>query len=69
MKFRTNKLSLKIALAGALLAASLPALAKTGDHHFISVNFDRPLSHDHVTGEGDDIALHIQRLLIKQTQP
>ncbi len=31
MKFRTNKLSLKIALAGALLAASLPALAKTGD--------------------------------------
>lgn len=31
MKFRTNKLSLKIALASALLAASLPALAKTGD--------------------------------------
>ncbi len=31
MKFRTNKLSLKIALAGALPAASLPALAKTGD--------------------------------------
>ena len=31
MKFRTNKLSLNIALASALLAASLPALAKTGD--------------------------------------
>ena len=31
MKFRTNKLSLKIALVSALLAASLPALAKTGD--------------------------------------
>ena len=31
MKFRTNKLSLKIALAGALLAASLPAMALTGD--------------------------------------
>ena len=31
MKFRTNKLSLKVALASALLAASLPALAKTGD--------------------------------------
>ena len=31
MKFRTNKLSLKLALAGSLLAASLPALALTGD--------------------------------------
>ena len=31
MKFRTNKLSLKIALASAILAVSLPALAKTGD--------------------------------------
>lgn len=31
MKFRTNKLSLKIALASALLAASLSAQAKTGD--------------------------------------
>ncbi|MGO3446218.1 MAG: lipopolysaccharide ABC transporter substrate-binding protein LptA [Kluyvera intermedia] len=31
MKFRTNKLSLKLALASAILAASLPALAKTGD--------------------------------------
>ncbi|MDP1238718.1 LptA/OstA family protein, partial [Klebsiella pneumoniae] len=31
MKFRTYKLSLKIALAGALLASSLPALSKTGD--------------------------------------
>ena len=31
MKFRTNKLSLNIALTSALLAASLPALAKTGD--------------------------------------
>ena len=31
MKFRTNKLSLKIALAGSLLAASLPAMALTGD--------------------------------------
>ena len=39
-------------------------IARTGDHHFISVNFDRPLGHDHVTGEGDDIALHVQRLLI-----
>ena len=39
-------------------------VARTGDHHFISVNLDRPLGHDHVTGEGDDIALHVQRLLI-----
>ena len=31
MKFRTNTLSLKLALAGSLLAASLPALALTGD--------------------------------------
>ena len=31
MKFRTNKLSLNLAIAGALLAASLPALALTGD--------------------------------------
>ena len=31
MKFRTNKLSLKLALAGSLLAASLPAMALTGD--------------------------------------
>ena len=31
MKSRTNKLSLKLALAGSLLAASLPALALTGD--------------------------------------
>ena len=31
MKFRTNKLSLKIALASALLAASLSVQAKTGD--------------------------------------
>ena len=31
MKFRINKLSLKLALAGSLLAASLPALALTGD--------------------------------------
>lgn len=31
MKFKTNKLSLKLALAGSLLAASLPALALTGD--------------------------------------
>lgn len=31
MKFRTNKLSLNLAIAGVLLAASLPALALTGD--------------------------------------
>ena len=31
MKFRKNKLSLKLALAGTLLAASLPAMALTGD--------------------------------------
>lgn len=31
MKFRINKLSLKLALAGSLLAASLPAMALTGD--------------------------------------
>ncbi|EHM49442.1 MAG: lipopolysaccharide ABC transporter substrate-binding protein LptA [Yokenella regensburgei] len=31
MKFRTHKLSLKLALASTLLAASLPALALTGD--------------------------------------
>jgi lipopolysaccharide export system protein LptA len=31
MKFRTNKLSLKLAIASALLAASVPALALTGD--------------------------------------
>ena len=31
MKFKTNKLSLKLALAGSLLAASLPAMALTGD--------------------------------------
>ena len=31
MKFRTNKLSLKLALAASLLAASLPAMAVTGD--------------------------------------
>lgn len=31
MKFRTNKLSLKLALTSVLLAASLPALALTGD--------------------------------------
>ncbi|MCL0167042.1 lipopolysaccharide ABC transporter substrate-binding protein LptA, partial [Klebsiella pneumoniae] len=30
MKFKTNKLSLKISLSGALLADSLPAIAKTG---------------------------------------
>ncbi|BBQ82042.1 MULTISPECIES: lipopolysaccharide ABC transporter substrate-binding protein LptA [Enterobacteriaceae] len=31
MKFRTNKLSLKLALVASLLAASLPAMAVTGD--------------------------------------
>jgi len=31
MKFRTNKLSLKLALAASLLAAGLPAMAVTGD--------------------------------------
>ena len=31
MKFRTNKLSLNLALTGALLAASCPAFAVTGD--------------------------------------
>lgn len=31
MKFKTNKLSLKVVIASALLAASLPALAVTGD--------------------------------------
>ena len=31
MKFKTHKLSLKLVLTSALLAASLPALAKTGD--------------------------------------
>lgn len=31
MKFKTNKFSFKLALASALLAASLPALALTGD--------------------------------------
>ncbi|KFC00350.1 LptA family LPS transport protein [Trabulsiella guamensis ATCC 49490] len=31
MKFRTNKLSLKLVIASTLLAASLPALALTGD--------------------------------------
>ncbi|MFV0265236.1 MAG: lipopolysaccharide ABC transporter substrate-binding protein LptA [Kluyvera sp.] len=31
MKFRTNKLSLKLALVASLLAASLPAMALTGD--------------------------------------
>ena len=31
MKFQINKLSLKIALSGALLAATIPALALTGD--------------------------------------
>lgn len=31
MKFRTNKLSLKLALVASLLAASLPATALTGD--------------------------------------
>ncbi|MFW0767929.1 lipopolysaccharide ABC transporter substrate-binding protein LptA [Trabulsiella odontotermitis] len=31
MKFRTNKLSLKLVIASALLAASVPALALTGD--------------------------------------
>ncbi|ADO46774.1 lipopolysaccharide ABC transporter substrate-binding protein LptA [[Enterobacter] lignolyticus] len=31
MKFKTNKLSLKLALTSVLLAASLPALALTGD--------------------------------------
>src|SRR5690606_21254161 len=31
MKFKTNKLSLKVVIASALPAASLPALAPTGD--------------------------------------
>ena len=31
MKYRTNNLSLKLVIAGALLASSLPALALTGD--------------------------------------
>lgn len=31
MKFKANKLSLNLAIAGALLAASLPAMALTGD--------------------------------------
>ncbi len=31
MKSRTNKLSLKLALVASLLAASLPAMALTGD--------------------------------------
>ncbi|MDU7098343.1 MAG: LptA/OstA family protein [Enterobacter sp.] len=31
MKFKTNKLSLKVIIASAMLAASLPALAVTGD--------------------------------------
>lgn len=31
MKFKTNKLSLKAIIASALLAASLPAIAVTGD--------------------------------------
>ena len=31
MKFKTNKLSLKVIIASAMLATSLPALAVTGD--------------------------------------
>ncbi|EBW6088292.1 lipopolysaccharide ABC transporter substrate-binding protein LptA, partial [Salmonella enterica subsp. enterica serovar Enteritidis] len=31
MKFQINKLSLNLALSGALLAATFPALALTGD--------------------------------------
>lgn len=31
MKFKTNKLSLNLMLAGSLLAASIPAFAVTGD--------------------------------------
>jgi hypothetical protein len=37
--------------------------ARTGNDHFVGVNFDGALGHDDVTREGDDVTLHIERLL------
>ena len=39
-------------------------VCRAGDDHFVGVDFDAALGHDDVTGEGHDVALHIQRLLI-----
>ena len=38
--------------------------ARAGNHDFVGIDFNGPLGDDHVAGEGHDVALHIQRLLI-----
>ena len=38
--------------------------ARTGHDDFVGVDFDRTLSDDDITRKGNDVALHIQRLLI-----
>ena len=38
---------------------------RTGDDHFIGIDFNGALSHDDITGEGDHVALHIKRLLVR----
>ena len=37
---------------------------RTGHNNFVGVDFDRSLSDDNIPRKGDDVALHIQRLLI-----
>ncbi|MNY46335.1 hypothetical protein D3C86_1815050 [compost metagenome] len=39
--------------------------ARTGDNHFIGIDFDRALGHDDVASEGDDVTLHIKRLRVR----
>ena len=36
--------------------------ARTGNDHFVGVDFNCALGHDDVAGKGDDVTLHIQRL-------
>lgn len=38
---------------------------RTGNDHFISVNFDGALRHHDVTREGDDVTLHIEGLSVR----
>lgn len=39
--------------------------ARTGNNHFVGINFDGALGDDDITGKGNHVALHIKRLLVR----
>ena len=39
--------------------------ARTGNDHFVGINFDGALGDDDITGKGNHVALHIKRLLVR----